>query len=520
MTLTPVDTTPQAPQERVAKPPKVATPCEPPAGTYYFEGGLRRVKPYHYTYNTFCKERWRGRELVDIFVSEFRDRPPEYYREALAAGKVAINGKPAGPHTVVKNGEVISHTLHRHEPPVTGQEIGIIHEDDGLIVIDKPAGVPVHSAGRYHYNSVIEILRAQRGGGWVPRPCNRLDRLTSGVMFIAKHPKAAEMVASRLKERTVHKEYVTRVKGKFPDGVVVCDQPIMQVSPKLGLNRVRATGKTATTKFRRLAYYPPHEPEPPVEGGEARAATPPPAYANEEEGYSIVHCLPLTGRTHQIRVHLQFLGHPITNDPIYSNRRVFGPELGKNEDSGVRDDEIIDRLNDMGKTEVSDTVSYRTHLTAAPLVPPGTDTSVVEQIMSREHEDAEHQYQKRKGERLSGEKCDICGTDLYTDPGVHELGIFLHAVAYSSDEGDWKYRSKMPSWALPPPGMDGPTEVPDWQPVPEEEETVIGNGTVPEGMEEEEKPPRGQGNTAALVRGVGLVDIADVPRLQQEACLQ
>ena len=57
----------------------VTTPCGPWPRPYYLEGGLRRVKPYHYTYNTFCKERWRGRELLDIFASEFRDRPAEYY---------------------------------------------------------------------------------------------------------------------------------------------------------------------------------------------------------------------------------------------------------------------------------------------------------------------------------------------------------------------------------------------------------------------------------------------------------
>lgn len=81
MSLVPVDTTLQVPPpDPVQEPPKVAiTPCDPWPAPYYFEGGLRRVKPYHYTYNTFCKERWRGRELVDIFLSEFRDRPAEYY---------------------------------------------------------------------------------------------------------------------------------------------------------------------------------------------------------------------------------------------------------------------------------------------------------------------------------------------------------------------------------------------------------------------------------------------------------
>jgi len=439
-----------------------------------------------------------------------------WQREALEKGSVTVNGQVAGPDTVIKNGQVISHTLHRHEPPVTANEIGIIHESDDMIVIDKPAGVPVHSAGRYHYNTVVEILRAQRSPHFLPRPCNRLDRLTSGVMFIGKHPKGAEVMADKLKQRTVQKEYVARVKGKFPDGVVICDQPVMQVSPKLGLNRVRATGKEAKTKFRRLAYYPPQPVQTVVdEANGERAATPPPALSNEDEGYSIVHCLPLTGRTHQIRVHLQFLGYPITNDPIYSNRRVFGPNLGKNESSADRDGEIIDRLSTMGKTELPDTVhSYRTHLTAAPDVPPGTDPKLVNEIMTREHEEASIRYLRRKGEMLSGKTCEICGTELYSDPGVHELGIFLHAVAYADLEGDWKYRSKMPSWALPPQGCEGPQEVPDWVFGPESEEVVYGHGVVPESLDDE---PKGQGGkdgvvkgkqgVPSLIRGVGMVDV-------------
>jgi tRNA pseudouridine32 synthase len=62
-----------------APPPVVTTPCDPWSRPYFLENGLRRVAPYHYTYNTYCKERWRGRELLDIFSSEFRDRPLEYY---------------------------------------------------------------------------------------------------------------------------------------------------------------------------------------------------------------------------------------------------------------------------------------------------------------------------------------------------------------------------------------------------------------------------------------------------------
>ncbi|KAH3025639.1 hypothetical protein KXV73_008576, partial [Aspergillus fumigatus] len=97
------------------------------------------------------------------------------------------------------------------------------------------------------------------------------------------------------------------------------------------------------------------------------------------------------------------------------------------------------------------------------------------EIMSREHEAAVHDYHKRKGERLSGEVCDVCGTELYTDPGVHELGIFLHAQD-----------------ALVP--------------VPEEEEIVIGQTPIPEGMVVERSEQ--QRENPVLVRGVGLVDVS------------
>jgi tRNA pseudouridine synthase 9 len=386
-----------------------------------------------------------------------------------------------------------------------------------MIVIDKPAGVPVHPAGRYFHNSVIEIMRAERGHTWNPLPCNRLDRLTSGVMFIAKHAKAACQFSEELKSHTVQKEYLARVKGKFPDGIVLCDQPILKVSPQLGLNRPRANGKEARSKFRRLAYYPPRSQRPSVgKHAEDDPATPPADLANDialslpgqpegsrtppateadAEGYSIVHCLPLTGRTHQLRVHLQFLGHPITNDPIYSNMRVFGPSLGRADASDTNDQEIIARLSMMGKTEVADTPEYKTTFQTPPPehITQGGDPAVISDLLAREHDEMVKSYLERKGERLNGRTCETCGTELYSDPGVHELGIFLHAVSYRDMNGKWHYRSKMPRWAMPPPGMEGPTSVPEW--TEEGEDVVVGTGRLGE---------------AALVEGLGAVSIEEV----------
>lgn len=330
---------------------------------------------------------------------------------------------------------MISHTLHRHEPPVTAQAIGIVHEDDDLIVINKPAGVPVHPAGRYNYNSLVEIMRADRGYAWNPLPCNRLDRLTSGLMFIGKHAKAAENMGVQLKARTVRKEYVARVIGEFPAEDVICDQPILAISPKLGLNRARASGKEAKTIFKRLAYYP-AESKDELVAQDSRTDKDRAREAKMEwkgkQGYSVVRCLPLTGRTHQLRVHLQYLGHPIANDPIYCNQRVFGPDLAVGDATGEWDEDIITRLSRMGKEEVAEAQAY--------------------------HEEMMEQYLKQKAEKMSGELCKICDTPLYTDPGPHELGIYLHARKYECADGKWSYQTDLPAWALPPPGHESPIE--------------------------------------------------------------
>lgn len=433
-------------------------------------------------------------------------------KNAIETGKVTVNGKQVPITHPIKNGDVVSHTLHRHEPPVTALPIGIIHEDNDMIAIDKPAGVPVHPAGRYNYNSIIEIMRAERGHQWNPLPCNRLDRLTSGVMFIGKNAKAADILSGKLRSRTVEKEYLARVKGKFPDGVVLCDQPIMKISPMLGLNRARASGKDAKTKFRRLAYYPsatanpkPHsENDPATPPAEICGATPsgaatPPAPASDEEGYSIIHCFPLTGRTHQIRVHLQYLGYPIINDPIYSNRRVFGHSLGRADASGDNDKEIVEALEKMGKSEMPEPLSYQTFQTPPPeRVTQGNNDAVINDLLAREHDVMIKDYLRRKGEKQNGLKCETCGTDLYSDPGVHELGIFLHAASYKDTEGEWHYRSKMPNWAMPPEGMEGPTSVPEWH--EEGEELVVGTGQMEE----------------ALVEGVGIVSIDEARKKDDE----
>lgn len=193
-----------------------------------------------------------------------------------------------------------------------------------------------------------------------------------------------------LRDREVKKEYIARVKGEFPLGEIIVEKPLMTVAPKVALNRVKEGGKEAKTAFKRISY---------------------------DGNTSVVRCRPFTGRTHQIRVHLQYLGHPIANDPIYSNEWVWGPELGKN--GAGDDDEIADRLGEIGRTR-----------------PAGTWINPVT-VPDQE-----------KGEVLTGKTCDVCDTDLFSDPSSNDLNLWLHALTYSASDKSWSYATEFPEWAL------------------------------------------------------------------------
>ncbi|TBU55870.1 pseudouridine synthase [Dichomitus squalens] len=228
-----------------------------------------------------------------------------FQRYALESGVTTINGKVAKPDTIIKNGDRIENVSHRHEPPVTSTPVRIVLHDNErqFIVIDKPGSIPVHAAGRYFRNSLVEILKNDFGFEKV-YTVNRLDRLTSGLMILPLNSALANTLSKEFVNGEVRKEYVARCKGKFPEEEIVCEEPLLTVDRQMGLNIVHPEGKPAKTIFNRLHY-------------------------DENTDTSVLRCRPLTGRSHQIRVHLQYLGHPIANDPIYSDARIWGESLGK-----------------------------------------------------------------------------------------------------------------------------------------------------------------------------------------------
>ncbi|CAG8534207.1 9624_t:CDS:2, partial [Diversispora eburnea] len=273
---------------------------------FYFENGLRKVKPYYYEYKTFAKGRWIKKNILNVFRDEFRDRTKEYYETAIEKGLIMINNKIVTPSTIIQNQDLITHKIHRHEPPITDKKIKILYQENDFIVIDKPASIPIHPSGRYRHNTVLHILQKEHGFLNL-FPLNRLDRLTSGIVILSLNKKKAREFEQLMTKHKIQKEYICQIK---------CDQPIKLISHKLGLNLVHPDGKSCITIFKRISY---------------------------NGSTSLVKCKPLTGRTHQIRVHLQYLGHPIVNDPLYCNIKSWGPDIGKG-GIDINDDKKINEL--------------------------------------------------------------------------------------------------------------------------------------------------------------------------------
>ncbi|XP_071502438.1 uncharacterized protein [Diadema antillarum] len=290
---------------------------------YYFENGLRKVKPYVYKFETHAKGRWFGCKLLDVFKKEFRLETPEYYEVAIKEGLIRVNKGAASPDRILRNNDFMQSKVHRHEPPVSGEPIQIIADTEDYLVINKPASIPVHPCGKYRRNTLVFILGREYGFRGL-HTIHRLDRLTSGLLLFARTREVSLRLDAYVRDRRLEKIYLCKVQGEFSSEPVECAEPIFIVSHKIGVCRVKTDGKPCHTRFERLSY-----------DGET----------------SIIKCYPLTGRMHQIRVHLQYLGFPIINDPLYNNP-VWGPDKGKGGLQGRTDEQLLKDLIEQHDIEI------------------------------------------------------------------------------------------------------------------------------------------------------------------------
>lgn len=378
---------------------------------------VRIVEPYPFTFVTYAKARWVGKALLHVFTEEFGSYPRVYYEVAITEGRISVNDNSVSTDYRIQGGDVVRHTVHRHEPAVLfyPKDRLVISETEEVVVVDKPPTLPVHPCGAYNRNSLFQILEELHYGKLYT--VHRLDRLTSGLTIIAKTPEVAKRLGKCISDRTsCEKLYLARVKGKFPINFissqsrfqncegngVPChfgekypsttsskssravaeaamgfwitnqlgnprdDVTLQRMSDSPGTledilrNPITTTTATAqvinnhdysknNTTTDSSCYYwlnlaCPCRIAQPKNGvceagdfasqeGKDGAKPAQTSFAllqyDEQSDSSIVVAKPLTGRTHQIRLHLQYLGHPIANDPNYGGEMFYSNASGE-----------------------------------------------------------------------------------------------------------------------------------------------------------------------------------------------
>ncbi|HSX32855.1 MAG TPA: RluA family pseudouridine synthase [Candidatus Saccharimonadales bacterium] len=231
---------------------------------------------------------------------------PEYSRAALA--KLFSSGLVMAGDRTLKAGDKLpaSTTLRADltplQPVTTAIDLPILYENDNCVVINKPAGVLTHAQGTFNPEPTVASFlrsRTQDLDGERAGVVHRLDRATSGVLIGAKNQAALSFLQKQFARRNVKKAYVAIVEGHLAPKEAIIDMPIQRNPKAPATFRVGAGGKPAVTQYRVL---------------------------QENDKYSMLELAPETGRTHQLRVHLQKIGHPIVGDPLYG-RGKYGDRL-------------------------------------------------------------------------------------------------------------------------------------------------------------------------------------------------
>ena len=249
-------------------------------------------------------------QRIDVFLSQAVEGLSRSGAQSLLeSGIVTVNGKPVKKNYKTAPGDVIRVELPEPEPldvKPTQMELSIAYEDQDVIVIDKPKGLVVHPAAGHWEDTLVNGLLYARGSelsgiNGVLRPgiVHRIDKDTSGLLIVAKNDLAHTVLASQLKDHTLARTYDAIVCGSLKEDEGTVDAPIGRHPTDRKRMCVTERGKEAVTHWQVVERF---------------------------RGYTHIRCRLETGRTHQIRVHMAHINHPILGDMVYGRKKL---ELGQ-----------------------------------------------------------------------------------------------------------------------------------------------------------------------------------------------
>lgn len=243
-------------------------------------------------------------ERIDSYLTKVTDYSRTKIAKAIKDGFVLVNKKEVSSSYKVKENDIISIDIKEEEIDIVPEkmDIDIVYEDDYLAVINKASGVVVHPAvGNYSHTLVNGLMyhfnNMSKESSIRPGIVHRLDKDTSGLMIVAKDDKTHELLSDMIKNREVDRHYLALVWGVVSHDRGRIEAPIgRDINDRQKYTVTDLNGKDSITNFSVLERF--------------KEAT-------------LIECKLETGRTHQIRVHMNYIGHPIVNDPVYGKRKII-----------------------------------------------------------------------------------------------------------------------------------------------------------------------------------------------------